>query len=118
MARHREGREYKLQHLTTGDVDAYATIHMHPYLRDQCFDSMDATQKKEVLPKAGTVDPGRRLESIHDIQEGDFMYLPPMARLFSGGQAQSRTIGAGCEVPPAAEPGTRPPIEHSSNEKW
>ena len=45
LERRREGREYKLQHLTTGEVDAYATIHMHPYPRDQSFDELDTAQQ-------------------------------------------------------------------------
>ena len=92
LERRREGREYKLQHLTTGEVDAYATIHMHPYLRDQSFDELDTAQQNEILPKAGTVDPGRRLKSIRDVQEGDFMYMPPLARLFDEGNSNGHLV--------------------------
>ena len=92
LEKRREGREYKLQHLTTGEVDAYATIHMHPYLRDQSFDELDTAQQNEILPKAGTVDPGRRLKSIRDVQEGDFMYMPPLARLFDEGNSNGHLV--------------------------
>ena len=73
-------------------MDAYATIHMHPYLRDQSFNELDTEQQNEILPKAGTVDPGRRLKSIHDVQEGDFMYMPPLARLFDEGRSNGHLV--------------------------
>ena len=49
----KHGREYRLQHLTTGDICIHSATDLHPYFVTQDFDSLTEEQKKERAHSAG-----------------------------------------------------------------
>ena len=82
LASQKHGREYRLQHLATGDICIHSATDLHPYLVTQGFDDLTVEQKKELIPQAKPVDPGSRVSSIQDVKPGQYMWLLPSARLF------------------------------------
>ena len=71
--------QYRLQHLTTGDICIHSATDLHPYLVTQGFDDLTEEQKKELIPQAKPVDPGSRIRCIQDVRPGQYMWLLPSA---------------------------------------
>jgi hypothetical protein len=46
--------------------------------------------------------------SIHDIREGNFMYMPPVARLFNAGQSQGHLVQVANGQVTRSDPGPTP----------
>ena len=44
----KQGREYRLQHLTTGDIQVHSVHHMHLYLKAQKFEELSEEQRAEL----------------------------------------------------------------------
>ena len=95
LASQKHGREYRLQHLATGDICIHSATDLHPYLVTQGFDDLTVEQKKELIPQAKPVDPGSRVSSIQDVKPGQYMWLLPAALRSQGSRPRaSRTPGS------------------------